>query len=219
MCACTPTKLLQELLSDSLQCPIEEYQQMMVDWLGCEATNVPMIEKWLAVCGLTLADYLTHLRNGGTLDGLELWAFSLAINKPITIIQESSVWSTSVQGADFQQIVVTMTSYTSRSLCTEEQSEVDNMPGRAEGIANPSFGPQASLLKRSGRPLVLPMDSPSSSFDDSSMTTSTDPEDLMEVEKVRALPKPKSSQPKQQRCPVCAEELHSGLALERHMQH
>ncbi len=59
---------------------------MMVDWLGHEATNVPMIEKWLAIHGLTLANYLAHLRNGGTSDGLELWAFSLATNKLVTII-------------------------------------------------------------------------------------------------------------------------------------
>ena len=149
----------------------------MVDWLGHEATNIPMIEKWLAVCGLTLADYLAHLRNRGTSDGLELWAFSLATNKPITIVQESSVWSMSVQGTDFQQIIVTMTSYTSGSLCTEEQSEAGDIPGGAEGVADPSFEPQALLLKRSGRPLILPMDSPSSLSDDLSMTTSTDPED------------------------------------------
>ncbi len=219
LCAYTPTKPLQELLSDCLQCPIGEYHQMMVDWLGHEATNIPMIEKWLAVHGLTLADYLAHLRNGGTSDGLKLWAFSLATNKPVTIIQESSVWSMSMQGADFQQIIITMTSYTSGSLCTEEQSEAEDMPERAEGVANPSPEPGALLLKRSGRPHILPMDSPSSSSDDSTMTTSTDPKDLMEVEEVLALLMPKSSQPKQKRCSVCTEELHSGLVLERHMQY
>ncbi len=112
-----------------------------------------------------------------------------------------------------------MTSYTSGSLCTENQSEAEDMPVGAKGVANPSSEPQALLLKKSGRLLVLPMDSPSSLSDDSTMTTSTDPEDLMEVEEVQALLMPKSSQPKRQRCPVCAEELHSGLALERHMQH
>ena len=40
LCAHTPTKPLQELLSDSLQCPVEEYHQMLVDWLGHEAINV-----------------------------------------------------------------------------------------------------------------------------------------------------------------------------------
>ena len=40
LCVHTPTKPLQELLSDSLQCPVEEYHQMLVDWLGHEATNV-----------------------------------------------------------------------------------------------------------------------------------------------------------------------------------
>ncbi len=40
LCVHTPTKPLQELLSDSLQCPVEEYHQMLVDWLGHEAINV-----------------------------------------------------------------------------------------------------------------------------------------------------------------------------------
>ena len=101
LCAHPPTKPLQELLSDSLQCSVEEYHKIMVDWLGHEAANVPIIKKWLAVHGLILVDYLTYLRSIGTLDRLELWAFSLATNKAVTIVQESSVWSTSVQGTDF----------------------------------------------------------------------------------------------------------------------
>ena len=39
-----------------------------------------MIEKWLAVHGLTIADYLGHLKSGGTFDGCELWCFCLATN-------------------------------------------------------------------------------------------------------------------------------------------
>ncbi len=94
------------------------------------------------------------------------------------------MWSTSVQGTDFQQIVIAMTSYTSGNLCTEDQSDAEDLPEGAEGVANPSSEPQTLLLKKFGRPLVLPMDSPSSLSDDLTTTTSTDSEDLIEVEEV-----------------------------------
>ncbi len=186
---------------------------MMVDWLGHEAANVPMIEKWLAVQGLTLADYLAHLKNAGTSDDLELWAFSLATNKAVMIVQESSVWLTSIQGVDFEQITIAMTTYTSGQLCSEEHSDDDSLP-----IAVP-LDSQDSRLKRSGRPFVMPQEPPSSSSDELTTATSTDLEELMEAEYVLTLPMPKSGQLKPRVCPVCVEELTSGLALERYMRH
>ena len=51
-------KPLQELFADILECTVEDYQHMMVDWLGHIASDVQMIEKGLAVRGLTLLDYL-----------------------------------------------------------------------------------------------------------------------------------------------------------------
>ena len=49
-----------------------------------------MIEKWLAVRGLMIAD-LDHLNVGGSSDGLELWCFSMVMDEPITVIQEKTV--------------------------------------------------------------------------------------------------------------------------------
>ena len=80
---------LQGLLADILQCTVSCYHDMIVDWIGRVASHVHMIEKWLAVRGLTLADYLCHLREGSTSDGCELWCFLLATNRPITIVQEN----------------------------------------------------------------------------------------------------------------------------------
>ena len=117
-------KPLQCLLADSLQCPVDTFCTMMVNWLGQVSSSVPMVEKWLAVWGLTLVDYLQHLQGKGTSDGLELWAFSLATDKPVTVVQESLVWSTSLQGADFQQLTVLMTTYNAGCLCHLEEEDV-----------------------------------------------------------------------------------------------
>ncbi len=42
-------KPLQCLLVDSLQCPVDTYCTMMVDWLGQVSSSIPMVEKWLAI--------------------------------------------------------------------------------------------------------------------------------------------------------------------------
>ena len=95
------TLLIQNLLADLLGYSRDEYRYMIVEWLLFASSHVHMIEKWLAVRDLTLSEYLDHLCRGGTLDGCEVWCFSLATDKPINVVQESEVWSTATEGIGF----------------------------------------------------------------------------------------------------------------------
>ena len=49
-----------------------------------------MIEKWLAIRGLDLSEYLSHLEGDKESDGLELWLLSLASDHPINVIMDDS---------------------------------------------------------------------------------------------------------------------------------
>ena len=89
-----------------------------------------------------------------------------------------------------------MTSYTSGILCNEDQSDTEAAPEGAVGAVDAPLESHATLLKRCGRPLTLPLDPPSSSSDDLTTATSIDPEDLLEAENVLGMPMPTSSQPK-----------------------
>ncbi len=79
-----------------------------------------MIEKWLAVHGLTLQDYLLHLKGQGTSDGLELWLTSMGMDTPFNVVLEDVVWSTSHAGIDFQYPIFMLVSYTDFILCEEQ---------------------------------------------------------------------------------------------------
>ena len=70
---------LQQLFADYYSCTVQVFHDSLITWVGRYSSEVLMIEKWLAVCGLTLGDYIQHLRDGGTLDGLELWLSSWAM--------------------------------------------------------------------------------------------------------------------------------------------
>ena len=205
---------LQGLLADILQCSVSYYSDMIVDWIGRAAMHVHMIEKWLPVRGLTLADYLCHLREGGMSDGCELWCFSLAMNCPVTIVQEKTVWSMSQDRVDFMQCVILMTTYTDGFLCHPEDLEevVDSgMPVLAgEGPSAAAVPPVVSVHK--GRKLMSLRNTPSNS------QNSTDPNEHMEMEAGTKNPPPVSGRAILCTCLVCDEMVHSGLALERHMR-
>ncbi len=138
---------LQGLLANILQCTVSCYCDMIVDWIGRAASHVHMIEKWLVVRGLTLADYLHHLREGSTSDGCELWCFLLAMNRPVTIVQEKSIWSMSHDGVDFAQCVILMILYTDGFLCCPDDQEEVAMSG-VPVLAGE--GPQAAVAPPSG---------------------------------------------------------------------
>ena len=86
--------------------------------MSSAVADVPMIEKWLVVRGLTIA---------GSSYSLELWCFSMATDNPITVIPEKTVWSTSKDGIDLASCVVLMTLYTG-FLCTEDNVAENILP-------------------------------------------------------------------------------------------
>ncbi len=106
-----------------------------------------MIEKWLAVHGLTLVDYIEHLLLGGTTDGLEVWLLSMATNTPVNIFQEDRVCSTSQQGLDLECPSIILISYHSGIWCKEGSEE-------AEAGPLPEVQPVVAPRKTVGRPCV-----------------------------------------------------------------
>ncbi len=85
-----------------------------------------MMEKWLAMHGLDLDWYIEHLVNGGSSDGLELWLAMRAMDCPITVIQDDSVFSTGVEGPDFSQVTILMSMYNKGFLCKKDMSDMSH---------------------------------------------------------------------------------------------
>ena len=174
-----------------------------IDTMGLYCSEVPMIEKWLVVRGLTLADYISHLWEGRTSDGLELWMASLAMNTPINVFMEHEAFSTSVTGLDLSQPSLVLTSFYSGVWCREGEEE-------ASAVEPP---PSLLTLRRvGGHPCVWEQE-----ISSSSSGIDTNPDDLFEVDsEVKLLSMP-SGHPCLRMCPVCRDMLGSGLALECHL--
>lgn len=119
---------VQSILASVMGCSTDDYCSLIVDWIGHASSTLHMIEKWLVVHSLTIADYLDHLRSGGTSDGCELWYFCLATNQPINVVQEKTVWSTAWDGVDFKYPIILMTTYTDGFLCELEDENHENNP-------------------------------------------------------------------------------------------
>lgn len=203
-------------------CSAEEYYDMITDWISHTSSHMHMIEKWLAVCGLTIADYLGHLRSGGTSDGCELWCFCLAMNWPINVIQEKTIWSTACDGVDFMHPIIFMTSYTDGFLCKLEDDCSENIPlGNSNVMRDKSTSSLkiGNTQKLRGCQKVEPVETPlDCDIDTESMQSSTDPGEHMEQEDGTRVPLPVSGHTKPHCCLVCGEMLGSGLALECHMK-
>ncbi len=69
-----------------------------------------MIEKWLAVRGISLQEYLEILGGNGSSDGLEIWAASMAMNQPVNVVMLDMIWSTAHEGLDFAYPTILLTS-------------------------------------------------------------------------------------------------------------
>ena len=80
-------------------------------------THVPMIDKWLAVQGLNLQEYLGILGDNRTSDGLEVWVASLVMNQPLNAIMADSVWYTACDGLDFSYPTIMLTSFECGMFC------------------------------------------------------------------------------------------------------
>ena len=186
-----------------LGCTEQAFWATLIQWMGLYCSEVPMIEKWLAVRDLTLADYISYLQEGGTSAGLELWMASLATNTPINVFMEDEAFSMAVTGLDLDQPTLVLTSFHSGVWCREGEEE-------ASAVASP---PTPVTLRRvGGHPCVQEQDI-SSSF--SGMDT--DPEELFEVDSEVKPPSMPSGHPRLRMCPVCKDMLGSGLALECHL--
>ncbi len=98
-----PQVLLQENLSRLMECSVVDYWEQICRWLQDNAVHVPMTEKWLAVQGLNLQEYLAILGGNGASDGLEVWAASLVMNQPLNMVMADSgvqpgmVWTSHTQ--------------------------------------------------------------------------------------------------------------------------
>ncbi len=174
----------------------------LIQWMGLHCSEVPMIEKWLVVRGLTLADYISHLWEGGTSDSLELWMASLATNTLINIFMEDKAFSMAVTWLDLGQPSLVVTSFHSGVWCREGEEE-------ASAVALP---PSPITLRKVGRHLCVQEQDISSS----SSGIDTDPDELFKVDSgVKPLSMP-SGCPRPRMCPVCKDMLRSGLALDCH---
>ncbi len=91
MYATGPVMLIQDHLTALLQCSTVEFREQICQWMSRHVGDVGMIEKWLAVHGLSLQEYFRMLGEGTASDGLEVWATSMALNCPLNIVMEDCV--------------------------------------------------------------------------------------------------------------------------------
>ena len=194
---------LEELFTQHLQCTLQVLREELVRWIGRYNTDLQMIEKWLAVRGLTLADYIMHLRNRGTSDGLEVWMLSLVLDLPMNIFLEDRACSTSQQGLDLQFLSIVLTMYHTGIWCKEGDDEAVAAP---EILMEPvRLAPRKVCGHHCIREEAYPQE-------DSS--TETDPDELLEMLVKVCVPSLLSGVPRPRLCPVYQSQLDSGLALE-----
>ncbi len=95
---------LQDILAELWDCETPVFQAQLCNWLQCWSSELPIVTKWLAIRGLDLDEYITCLEGGGGSDGLELWAASLVMSRPINVVVESMVWSMGMAGVEEENI-------------------------------------------------------------------------------------------------------------------
>ncbi len=87
----SPPMLLQEILASLMEYSVVDFHEQICRWLHDNATHVLMIEKWLAVQGISLQDYLQILGRNGSSDGLEVWAASMALNQQVNVVMSDTI--------------------------------------------------------------------------------------------------------------------------------
>ena len=138
--ALSPSLPIQNHLADLLQCLVEDYQALLNGWMIQYSSDLHMIKKWLAVHGLSIQEYSMHLLANGSSDSLELWMASMAMNIPINVVIEDSIWSTARDGVELAYTLLLLTTYNDAILCCE----VPDQDLSHEGAASPSL--QSPLL-------------------------------------------------------------------------
>ncbi len=119
---------IQEHMASFLQYSVEDYHDQIYQWLRQYDSDLPIIGKWLTIHGLDLLEYLVHLSQGGSSDGLELWSAAIALGQHFNVMFESSVWLTAKDGVDEANTWLCLTSYDKAVLCQlKVQDSVDEM--------------------------------------------------------------------------------------------
>ena len=119
---------LQDLIMSRLNCYTQDYHESLIDWIHQYAVDLPPIGNWLALQGLPLDDYCSHLLAGRAADGLEVWIASRAMSQPYNIVFEQTVWSTTSEGIDLAYPCLLLTSNREGMWCMSED-QCDQMMG------------------------------------------------------------------------------------------
>ena len=69
------------------------------------------VHKCITMHGLSIDDYIAHLVEDGMANGLEVWLVGVAVNTPVNIVQEDTVWSSARSGLDFSFHTLVLTSF------------------------------------------------------------------------------------------------------------
>ncbi len=210
--ALTPSLPIPDHLAALLQCSVEGYHALLNGWMIQYSVDLHMIEKWLAVHGLSIQDYSVHLMANGSSDGLELWMASMVMNIPINMVMEDSVWTTARDGVELAYTSLLLTSYNDAILCCE----VPNQDLSHEGAAAPPLQSPLSIPRQHrGRPLISIPEYPEQQ---DSSHSNTDPIELLDADLVTWAPIPNPGVAIPRKCPVCGCELISGMALYHHLR-
>ena len=92
---------LHHVLAGLFECKPQTLHQQLCQWVLRYHPEVHIIEKWLAIRGLNLAEYLSHLESDKACNGLELWLLSLTSDRPFNVVMEDRVFSSGTDGVDF----------------------------------------------------------------------------------------------------------------------
>ncbi len=209
MHVCREQAPFYHILASLFECKLQTLCQQLCQWVLRYHPEVHMVEKWLAICGLDLAKYLSHLESDKESNGLELWLLSLASDRPFNVVMEDRVFSTGMEGVDFDFPTIILLPSCEAILC-----ELDT-PDEAPMAAAPP-PPSVTLLSWGGRPLMSVPEYPDLlNFSDEQ----TDPDTLLETEdRGIQVVMPTSSRAIPRECPVCDNDLPSGMALYRHLR-
>ena len=207
---CGQHVLLHHILAQLFDCALDMLWKHLRQWVLCFSCDIHMIKKWLAVRGLDLPEYLSHLESDRGSDSLELWLLSLASDHPINIVMEDRMFLTGIGGVDFECLTMLLLPSCEAYLC-----ELDTQEDELRAKVAPPL-PTVTLVSWGGRPLTaVPKypDLPDSSDD------STDPDTLLEEDTKRVqVTMPTSSRAIRCECPVCEEDSPSRMALYRHLR-
>ncbi len=75
----SPDMPIQHHLALLLECSVQDFHEQLGHWIHHFESDLPMILSWLAICGLSVEEYIALLEQQRDSDGLEVWAASMAL--------------------------------------------------------------------------------------------------------------------------------------------